>query len=266
VAGCVLFHMMNSFRDSLIEEHLFYIEQARKRLLSRFSDMGNEAPEAGEEWLARAGRSFDPERHDPASFEEQAHEQAIKFYGLLSDMREQTRVSVVAGMFHQWDKELRDWLAREIGHWHAGENAVSAIWQAKFDQVTDLLESIGWKVRNKVYYPHLEACHLVVNVYKHGQGVSLKRLRNDYPAFVRDFHSGLNLERAYLWTSHKDLRVQDDQIEAISGAIVEFWKDAPERVFDHEIGTSPDWLEKAMLRDDATPRSNRGRRWSSGDA
>ena len=85
MAGYVLFHMMNSFRDSLIEEHLFYIEQARKRLLSSFSDM------VGDEWLARAGRFFDPERHDPAWFEEEAREEAIKFYGLLSDMRERDR-------------------------------------------------------------------------------------------------------------------------------------------------------------------------------
>jgi hypothetical protein len=85
VAGYVFFHMMNSFRDSLIEEHLFYAKQARKRLLSSFSDMENEAKEAGDEWLTQAGRFFDPDRHDPASFEEQAHEEAIKFYGLLSD-------------------------------------------------------------------------------------------------------------------------------------------------------------------------------------
>lgn len=77
-----------------------------------------------------------------------------------------------------------------------------------------------------------------------GQGVALKRLRKDYPDFVRDLHPG----RPQLWTCHKDLRVQDDQIEAISGAVVEFWKDAPERVFDHEIGASPNWLEKATTQ------------------
>jgi hypothetical protein len=265
VAGYVLFHMMNSFRDSLIEEHLFYVEQARKRLLSSFSDMDSEATKAGDEWLARAGRSFNPDRHDPAAFAEQAEEEAIKFYGLLSDMHEQTRLSVVAGMFHQWDKELRDWLAREIGHWHAGENAASVIWGQNFEGVMDLLESIGRTIREKAYYPHLDACHLVVNVYKHGRGASLGRLRKNYPEFVRDLLPGLNRERAHLWSSHKDMRVQDDQIEAISGAIVEFWKDAPERVFDNEIGALPDWLEKAMLRDDAKPRSSMGRRWSPGD-
>jgi hypothetical protein len=37
----------------------------------------------------------------------------------------------------------------------------------------DLLESIGWTIREKAYYPHLDACHLVVNVYKHGRGASL---------------------------------------------------------------------------------------------
>jgi hypothetical protein len=160
VAGYVIFHMVNSFRNSLIEEHLFYIDQARKRLLSSFSNMDDEASKAGHEWLKGAERFFDPERHDPAEFEEQAEEEAIKFYGLLSDMREQTRLSVVAGMFHQWDKELRDWLAREVGHWHAGEDAALAIWRETFASIIGLLESIGWKVREKAYYPHLDACHL----------------------------------------------------------------------------------------------------------
>jgi hypothetical protein len=150
--------MMNSFRNSLVEEHLFYVKQARKRLLSSFADMETEADKAGAEWLARAGRFFDPERHDPAAFEEEAEQEAIKFYGLLSDLREQTRLSVVAGMFHQWDKELRDWLTREIGHWHAGEDASSAVWGQKFDGVMDLLESIGWGVRDKPHYPSLDAC------------------------------------------------------------------------------------------------------------
>jgi hypothetical protein len=253
LAGYVLFHMMNSFRYSLIEEHLFYIKQAQKRLLSSFGDMNNEASEAADEWLKNAGRFFDHERDDPEKYYEQAEEQAIKFYGLLSDLREQTRLSVVAAMFHQWDKELRDWLTREVGHWHAGQKAAAAIWRADFDRVLDLLDSVGWKIRNKAFYQDLDACHLVVNVYKHGQGVSLDRLREKYPEYVVDvFQRALGARpwRTDLWSSHKDLKVREDQIEAISQAIVGFWKDVPERVLDDEIEAFPDWFEKAILADD----------------
>ncbi len=242
MSSYVFFHMMISFRDSLIEEHLFYVKQAQKRLLSSFANIDDDASKATEEWLKRAERFFNPQQDGPAQFYEQAEEEARKFYGLLSDMREQTRLSVVAGMFHQWDKELRDWLAREVAHWHAGQKAASAIWRADFDRVLDLLDGVGWKIRDKAFYHDLDACHLVVNVYKHGQGVSLNRLRERYPEFVVDvFQRSLSARpwRTDLWSSPKDLKVREDQIKAISQAIVGFWKDAPDRVLDDEIEAFP---------------------------
>ena len=118
MSGKVLFHMWEPFRASLIANHQFYVDQSRKRLLSQFDNIEPEADKATEEWLERSNSRFDPDRHDPADFYETAHEVGIEFYGLLSDMRDQTWLSVVAGMFHEWDKQLRGWLVREIGHWH----------------------------------------------------------------------------------------------------------------------------------------------------
>src|SRR5437868_2508040 len=105
MSGYVLFQMWEPFRQSLIKGHLFYVEQARKRLLSRFDDIEADADRAAEEWLEQSGQHFDADRHDPCDFYEAANDVGIEFYGLLSDMREQTRLSVVAGMFHEWDKQ-----------------------------------------------------------------------------------------------------------------------------------------------------------------
>lgn len=116
----VLFQMWGPFRQSLIDGHLFYVEQARKRLLTQFENIEAEADKASEDWLENNSHRFDPDRDDPGSFYEAAGEAGIEFYRLLSDMRDQTQLSVVAGMFHEWDKQLRDWLVREIGHWHRG--------------------------------------------------------------------------------------------------------------------------------------------------
>lgn len=112
----VLFMMWGPFRESLIKAHAFYVEQARKRLLSQFGDIEAEANKAPEEWLEQTSHLFNPEQHDPGDFYEAAHEAGIEFYELLRDMRRQTRLSVVAGMFHEWDKQLRDWLTQEIRH------------------------------------------------------------------------------------------------------------------------------------------------------
>ncbi len=254
MSGYALFQMWGPFRQFRIKGHLFYVEQARKRLLSQFDDIEADANRVAEEWLEQSGQHFDPDRHDPGDFYEAANDVGIEFYGLLSDMREQTRLSVVAGMFHEWDKQLRDWLAGEIQHWHVGDNASSKVWSADFGQIADLLESFGWNVRSSDYFRTLDACRLVVNVYKHGEGKSLDELRNSFPEYLDDpfIGSGGALSDTR-YRDHTHLKVSDDQFQAFSDAILAFWRDVPENVVDSQVTDVPDWFGKAILKDRAEP-------------
>jgi hypothetical protein len=219
----LLFQMWEPFRQSLIKSHLFYVGQARKRLLSQFDDIGADADRAADEWLEKSAQWFDPDSDDPGDFDERANDVGIEFYGLLSDMREQTRLSVVAGMFYEWDKQLRDWLVDESRHWPRGGNAARHLWSANFGQIANLLESCGWKLRDSEYFRTLDACRLVVNVYKHGDGSSLCDLRKNFPEYLEDpFHHH----------HHTHLKVNDGQLDAFSNAILAFWRNVPNNVSD----------------------------------
>lgn len=243
--GYVLFQMWKPFRQSLIKGHLFYVEQARKRLLSQFDDIEADADRAADEWLEQSGQHFDPDRHDPGDFYEAANDVRIEFYGLLSDLREQTCLSVVAGMFHEWDKQLRDWLVREIQHWHRGDIAASKVWSADFSQIADLLESFGWNFRGAGYFRALDACRLVVNVYKHGEGKSLDELRNGFPEYLAA-GGGLSGTK---YRDHTHLTVSDNQFQSFSDAILAFWRDVPENVVYSQLTGVPDWFCNAILKD-----------------
>ncbi|MFB2601744.1 hypothetical protein ACE04B_06850 [Rhizobium phaseoli] len=252
MSGYVLFQMWGPFRQSLIKGHLFYVEQARKRLLSQFADIEADANRATEEWLEQSGQHFDPDRHDPGDFYDAANDVGIEFYGLLSDMREQTRLSVVAGMFHEWDKQLRDWLVREIRHWHHAHNAALKVWSADFSQITDLLESFGWNVRGTDYFRRLDACRLVVNVYKHGEGKSLDELKKNFPEYLDDpFNGSGGAFSNSKYHDHTHLKVSDDHLQSFSDAILAFWRDVPENVFDSQMTNIPDWFGKAINKDRA---------------
>jgi len=255
MSGYALFQMWGPFRQSLIKGHSFYVEQARKRLLSQFDGIVADADRAAEEWLEQSGQHFDPDRHDPGDFYERANDVGIEFYELLSEMREQTRLSVVAGMFHEWDKQLRDWLVREIQHWHRGDNATLKVWSADFGQITDLLESCGWNLRTGDYFRTLDACRLVVNVYKHGEGKSLDDLRNRFPEYLDDpFKAFEGILSDTKYRDHTYLKVSDDQFQAFSDAILAFWRDGPENVVDSQLTDVPDWFGKAILKDRAEPQ------------
>lgn len=250
MSGYVLFQMWAPYRRSLIDRHLFYVEQARKRLLSQFNNMEADADQAADERLEQLDKHFDPDRHEPSDFYEAAHDAGIEFYGMLSDMKDQTYLSVVAGMFHEWDKQLRDWLAREVQHWHRGDNASRKIWSAKFDEIMELLEYFDWEIRSESYYKKLDACRLVVNVYKHGDGPSLDELRSRYPEFLKDPFKGIDVDfSAHL--DHTHLKIDDDQIQSFSEAIVAFWRAVPKSVDESHMTEVPNWLGKAIQKDRA---------------
>jgi hypothetical protein len=246
----VLFQMWGPFRQSLIASHLFYVEQARKRLLVQFDDIDTEADAIGVHALERNSKLYNPDSDNGDHLQEDAYEQMCEFHRLLSDMRDQTRLSVVAGMFHEWDKQLRDWLVREIQHWHHGDTAALKVWSADFVQIAELLESIGWPVCGAEYFRMLDACRLVVNVYKHGAGKSLEDLKQKYPEYLDCPFGGSGTGFSSVqYRDHTHLKVSDDQFQAFSNAIVAFWHAVPENIFESKVNDVPDWFGKAILKD-----------------
>jgi hypothetical protein len=268
VNGYVLFQMWEPARQSLIERHQFSVGQARTRLLAQFSDMERDADKAAADWLERASQNFNPDRDDEASIYEAAHDEKIAYFLLLEDMRDNTRLSVVAGMFHEWDKQLREWMVREILHWHRGDEVRGKIWSQDFGGLVDLFTYLGWDIRQRPYYSTLDACRLVVNVYKHGEGISFQDLKRHYPEYVenplQEFGGAL---QGMDFTDHTNLKVTEEHIQEFSNAIVAFWNDVPNNIHDDAVCNPvcelPKWFEKAWLKDHAAAASQSGQTQNS---
>lgn len=244
--------MWEPFRQNLMVEHRFYVEQARKRLLSQFANIEAEAEKAAEEHLERMSLHFNPDVHDPSDFYDSANDKGIEFYQLLSDMQESTRLSVIAGMYHQWDKNLRDWIVQEMKHWHSGENAIRSIWRADFSAIVDFVVAIGIDARKVSGYAHLNAMRLVVNVFKHGDGSSLDELKASYPEFLPDLLGDGEHRISLDFLDHTHLKVSDIHLEQFSEAILSFWKAIPKEIYLGEVLDVPTWFEKAVLKDRKT--------------
>lgn len=250
----VLFQMWGPFREHLIASHEFYVSEARDRLLAQFTEetMEADADRFAETWLAKMAGRFDPERDDPGAYYEEAHDESISFYQRLAALRDTTRLSVIAGMYHEWEKQLRDWVARELRRVVDGPHLRGAIWQQKIDDLFDFLESWGWPVKSRPYYADLRTCHLVVNVYKHGSGKSLDELKRLAP----------DLAGRKPWTpdilvpvlDHTNLSVGDAELDRFASAITEFWRDVPENTFQSQIANEPAWVAKALGKDVAAQK------------
>jgi hypothetical protein len=249
------FQLSESERELRISEHRFYIEQAKSRLLSQFVSIEAEAERAEQEHWERSGEFFNPEWHDPNDFAEAARDHGIEFYQLLSDMHDRTRLSVVAGMYHHWDKTFRRFLVREF-KWPGlviGDNTRRALWKLDCAKLEQLLASLGSDVRRFASYPRMNAMRLVVNVFKHGEGKSLDDLRQHYPEFLH--------ESSRRWGNYDDtdMVVTDEHVDEFSAAVESFWRELPPTltvVVDGNLDL-PDEFEKAWNMDLASQRTSR---------
>ena len=249
----VLFDMWEPFRLSLIQRHRFYFEQAQSRLLSQFKNLEAEAKEVEQIYLGEMGKHFDPDRHSPEDFLQAAYDKSCEHYQLLGELLKDTRLSVSAGMFHEWEKQLREWVTKEARHWGGNEHADSAVWRVPITEVIDLLVCMGWDVRGEGFYSSLNGLRLVVNVFKHGNGSSLLELQTKYPEYVPNPLADLGLVSMNgEWRAHyRNLQLNDGHLRDFSQAIIQFWEAVPGRIYinDGDELSVPAWFKSAYLKD-----------------
>jgi len=210
-----------------MERHDFYVEQVKKRLFSQFLDIEKEADTHANETYNSMGR-YATEYDDPADYAEAAHEAGVEHYLMLSDLHNQVLLGALAGMYHQWEKDLRQFLARELRHTCPPETE-TAVWKENIGEVFDLLKRFGWDCRNAIFFPALDASRLIVNVYKHGNGNGLEHLSKKYPEFLFGYDAELDTLPYRL--DHELLTITEDQFAELADGVRRFWEAFPERCF-----------------------------------
>lgn len=228
-------------REVRLSELKFFYEQANSRLLSQFSSIEADAEKYAKSVYEKWGQNYNPDVAE-REYAEAAWEAGEHYYVLLEEMQKITRLSLVAGMYHEWDKQLREWLVREFCRLKVNREGVrKIIWDKPIDKIFDFLEMTPFKIRSSHYFDVLDACRLVVNVYKHGQGVAFNTLKVKYPKFLQEHH-----ELASDWIGYSFLNVTDAHFEEFYKAFQEFWEAVPTYVMDNEFTGLPKWLEDAM--------------------
>lgn len=237
-----LLEMHELERQYYIDLHNFYLDQAHKRIISNFEQLDDEfeviAQENYDNLLENLDDTFNQEDLLEA-ISDHTQDQLM----MLQDMREQVLLSIIANMFHNFDKNLRSWLEKESKFW-AGPIVRKKIWEIDIGKIYDFFESLGWPLRKELFFKDLDACRLVVNVYKHGKGVALNDLRQKYPEYFFDF----SLTNFYIsdWYDHSSVSIDIVHLEKFSQAILLFWERIPRIFRDSEELKAPQWLEKAL--------------------
>ena len=226
-----------------LEPHEFYVSEARRRLLSQFGDLDQEAEQREEQFLKASAQYFNPDYDDPSEAYEQAYHEGVSYAWSQMEMQNSVLLAVTAGMYHQFDKMLRKHTIKQLSNWCKEEIIIPMIWNFTFNQLIDFLEWIGLKINGTVYGEKLKACNLVVNVYKHGDGDSHQTLSLTHPEYyphptgVKDWQT---------IPVHDDLQVTEEQFVEFADAITAFWKAVPEYCYYADLEDEPKWIEKVL--------------------
>lgn len=242
------FQVPDYLRVRWVDETKFFFDQASNRLLTQFADeiLSADAEAHSNAVYEKMGQRFDPDYHDPGADAEDAYHEGVELYRLLARMKDDVRLSMISTMYHNWEKELRDWLVREVHYW-AGESVGAAIWEQTLDEIWNLLKVTGFlDVRAQSFFQALDAQRLVVNVFKHGDGKSLRDLDKKYPRFTASANSGFysqNLRMRIL--RHEHMVVTDADFKDFCNALVSFWESLPSNMMVSDIKTLPKWFRDA---------------------
>jgi len=216
-------------RSVIVERHLFFVREAKSRLLTQFDDIEGEAERYQEDaWQAAMQAPYNGEEPDMGDIADAVTSDAAGHYMLLDEMRKQVRLATTAAMFHQWDKELREYLANEFRHYVETKWIDKNIWNAKTVDIFDMFGEFGWHAKQQTFYPLIDACNLVVNVYKHGKGAALTRLHKTYPRYMSKL--GVQSWTGTLYLDHRWLEITDSDFDDFAGAFEAFWRAMPERL------------------------------------
>jgi hypothetical protein len=221
-------YMSRGVRQLILETHDFYIEQVKARVLGQFRDIGDEADRFANAEYGRLGSLPGDGTTGLDEIAEAALDRARDFYTLLSDLRKQMLLGALAGLYHQWDKDLRGFIERELRH-DIDRHLAEQFWSRNLGSVFDLLAEFGWDCRSAAFGPKIEACGLIVNVYKHGKGRSLDDLVVRFPEYLDDGFTAPPMASGFV--DHEWLSISEEQFEELAQALRLFWEAFPERLF-----------------------------------
>lgn len=159
-----LFYFATIDRPNFLDKHNFYVTEAITRLFAQFrgSDLEAEAQQKEQDYYEAVAKHFAPDYDDEGGIWEQAHNEGISHWLALSDMKNRVSLALTAGMFHQFDKELREKCIREFSHWLDTKTVASMIWNISFPRLIEILEWIGMDITIKAYYRKVDVCRQVV--------------------------------------------------------------------------------------------------------
>ena len=208
-----------------------YVEGFANRLLPVFDDIEGEADaKTKEAWDTAMSKGADGSK-DSSDFVGSADDYGQQVYESLRFTRQQLIGLSAAGLYHLWERLLKEFLRRELRWSDIGKDS-DQINKSDFCKLNKLLASCNFHISSMIYYKDLNELRLVANVIKHGEGQSCTDLYATSPhLFGKQIELFENLPMADLELERADfLELDREDFLRYAKAVQDFWETFPEKL------------------------------------
>lgn len=228
-------YLPDNQKESYIQRTNSFVNTYLERLAVQFNNLEKEAEDATEQRYQELGAYFDPERHDPSDFAEDARDFGIDYWQSLILMKYNTYMMTLATLYQVWEQQIRGLAFREITRHHKliGKDRKELQFKnfcTNFPDLEELFQQSDWTPASITSWGTINELRLVQNVIKHGDGSAAKQLYEVQPSFFKKVSSTLIMDLYGTTLNEIALSIPDTEIERYRDALIEFWEEMPERV------------------------------------
>ncbi len=208
-----------------------FVDSFANRLLPIFDDIEAEAKaKMKEAWDTAMSKPSDGS-DDPSDFIGPVDEYGQQVYESLRFTRQQLIGLSAAGLYHLWERLLKDFLRTELRWGEVGKTPAN-INKAVFADLEKLLASCNFHISSMPYYKDLDELRLVANVIKHGEGKACNDLyETSQHLFGKraDFQAALSKAAGRLEMADF-LELGREDFLRYARSIQDFWETFPEKL------------------------------------
>lgn len=227
-------HFCASNRAAAIRTLRAFADGIEQKLIPAFGDIENEADAfaAAEHDRMLAGPAWEggPDAGDIA---ERAMDRGLARYEDLAFVRGHLHALAVAGLYHLWERTLKDFLLREL-NWFGGDaRNRKKLQHADFETLVAILGSMGFHIESDPFYRGMNLARLVTNAIKHGEGPAFDELKAVAPHLVR---GPMGLDFDFTVATPDDIWIDGPAFAELAIAFRQFWEALPE-----DLSAPPGW-------------------------
>ena len=204
-----------------------YVDGFSTRLLPIFDHIEEEASaEADKAWETAMSSQASEENFDPGEFAEAAQEYGIEVYENLHFTRQQLLGLATAGLYHLWERLLKQFFCKELRGWTIeGRDIHQIMAPANFSSLEQFLSQFGFQLPRQRYYADLCELRLVANVVKHGDGKSCEELQTSTPHLFEGYNYHFDI-----FSKADSLELKPADFTRYAKAVTDFWHTFPENL------------------------------------